>query len=277
MDISMDMDNPNVLMIIGAMKCGTTSLFKYLSDHPDIVPSKVKEPEFFCEKQRHRVKLKSYFELWPSLYKDKYHMEASTGYSKYPDEMNVPQRINEHKIRPKFIYIVRNPIKRLASYKTHLINRMGETLPDYRELINESKYYMQLEQFREYFPKQDILVIDFDDLAMQPALVVTKVCEFLDIDSSYQPDDFKVENSAASYNKVVHKILKFYYKSNIRNYLPNSLLGILQKLLTKLGSKEAQAQSLSEAEKNEVINQLSSDMKKLKLEYGIDTDKWLLN
>ena len=47
-------------LIIGAMKCATTSLFAYLAEHPAIAPSTVKEPEFFSRHQGHRHPVERY-------------------------------------------------------------------------------------------------------------------------------------------------------------------------------------------------------------------------
>ena len=50
-------------MIIGAMKCGTSSLFDLLARHPCIAGSIDKEPEFFAPGQSHRVSVERYEEL----------------------------------------------------------------------------------------------------------------------------------------------------------------------------------------------------------------------
>ncbi len=66
-------------MIIGAMKCGTTSLYDYLQGHPEICSAITKEPEFFSENQDHGVQVKNYSDLFSfdnSIHK--YTLEAST-------------------------------------------------------------------------------------------------------------------------------------------------------------------------------------------------------
>ena len=81
-------------MIIGAMKCGTGSLYSYLSGHPQICPAITKEPEFFSENQGHGVEIENYKDLF--FYDDsihKYTLDGSTGYTKYPSEPNVPKNI----------------------------------------------------------------------------------------------------------------------------------------------------------------------------------------
>lgn len=268
------MSRPRVLMIIGAMKCGTTSLFKYLSGHPEIIPCKVKEPEFFCEKQKHRVQVNNYFDLWPKISQNKFHMEASTGYTKFPDEINIPQKIYNYGLRPKLIYIVRDPIKRIESYKTHRLNRIGSTKDKYQNQIEGSKYFTQLQLFREFFPKQDILVLEFDELIQEPDKTVKQVCQFLQIDSNYQAKDYKAENCASSYPSLIQFIIKHYYNSGLRHRIPSSLLNTAKHILNKLFSQKVIQQKLNRAEKESILNELALDMQQLKEEYGINTDKW---
>jgi hypothetical protein len=62
-------------LIIGAMKCGTTSLYSYLSEHPEVLMSSVKEPNFFLE--REELSLDEYKKLFDGT--AKVYGEASTG------------------------------------------------------------------------------------------------------------------------------------------------------------------------------------------------------
>jgi hypothetical protein len=70
-------------IIIGSMKCGTSSLYSYLEGHPEICPAVGKEPEFFSENQAITVQVDNY-SVNDSVHK--YALEASTGYTKYPSE-----------------------------------------------------------------------------------------------------------------------------------------------------------------------------------------------
>lgn len=76
--------NDAYVLIIGAMKAGTTSLYRYLEQHPKVSGAVVKEPEFFLRNQGHAVKAERYSDLWPTFDPEHhdYALEASTGYSK---------------------------------------------------------------------------------------------------------------------------------------------------------------------------------------------------
>lgn len=92
------------LLIIGSMKCGTSSLFSYLSGHPEICHSRKKEPEFFSKNKAPQLNKEKYSDLWQfDKNVHKYVTEASTGYTKYPTKVDIPKRILDFGIRPKFI------------------------------------------------------------------------------------------------------------------------------------------------------------------------------
>ena len=88
--MSQTIPDDGFVIIVGAMKAGTTSLFDYLKAHPAICPAMMKEPEYFTHYQHHGfrargINIKQYSDLWqfdPSQHR--YALEASTGYTKVP-------------------------------------------------------------------------------------------------------------------------------------------------------------------------------------------------
>lgn len=106
---------PNFI-IIGAMKCGTTSLHFYLNQHPQIFMSQKKELNFFSRYWDFGV------DWYSSKFPNKENMicgEASPSYSKFQVWPNVPQRIHAIIPHAKIIYLVRNPIERIRSQYVH--------------------------------------------------------------------------------------------------------------------------------------------------------------
>jgi hypothetical protein len=227
--------NDAYALIIGAMKAGTTSLFSYLQDHPEICPSSIKEPEFFSSNQDHKISLDSYGHLWefnPEIHK--YAMEASTGYSKYPLEPRVPQTIFEYGIHPKFIYIVRNPFDRIESH----FNFMSQydwwhKAIIHPNLIATSNYMMQLDRYFKYFSPDNFLILDFDDLCTDPVGILNKIYHFLDISGDYLPQTYTIQNATPS---------------KTRRLLPS--------------------------EKSTIYFVLKDDMRRFQDAYGIDVSKW---
>lgn len=188
--------NNAYVMIIGTMKAGTTSLFRYLQDHPEICPASIKEAEFFSRNQEHKTDLSQYSDLWDfKAGVHKYALEASTGYSKYPMEQSIPKDIFEYGLQPKFIYVVRNPFDRIESH-LNFISPWDEAKRKvlYRHAIRVSKYMTQLERYFEYFSRDQFLILDFDELCTNPTSLLKKIYGFLDISPHYFPESYTIEN-----------------------------------------------------------------------------------
>src|SRR5690349_21805688 len=106
-------------IILGAMKCGTSSLSKILSLHPDISFSQPKEPDFFSKNNDWKNKLHEYHSLFPK--KAMLYGDGSTSYTKYPAyNLSIWDDIYEYNNNMKFIYLIRNPIERTISHYVHL-------------------------------------------------------------------------------------------------------------------------------------------------------------
>jgi len=103
---------PNFI-IIGAQKCGTTSLHHYLDQHDEIVMSKVKELNFFNEELNWSKGLKWYEAHFQG--EGKMRGEASPHYTNYPMSPGVAKRMKEIVPDAKIIYLVRDPVERLIS------------------------------------------------------------------------------------------------------------------------------------------------------------------
>lgn len=274
------MDNmPNTIprdahaMIIGAMKCGTSSLYDYLVGHPEICPAVIKEPEFFSENQGHGVEVESYKDLFSfdrSIHK--YTLEASTGYTKYPLETNVPKNILEYGISPKFIYIIRNPFERIQSHYNFML-RDGKWLLDIvdNHLINTGDYFLQLEQYRRYFPISSILILDFDDLRSNPSSVLKDIYDFLGLSHSYFPDRYEVKNRTRPITRFEKSVRRSRIDQLFRP-LPrapkHALKAALQKVLP------AEKRELTQAEREFIYGQLKESMLGLNEVYGFDSSKW---
>ncbi len=258
-------------IIIGAMKCGTSSLYNYLEGHPEICPALVKEPEFFSENQRHGVDVTEYRDLWsfdPSVHK--YALEASTGYTKFPSEPNVPDSIHNLKISPKFIYIIRNPFDRIRSHLMHLGAARGGS-HSARPLIDTSNYYLQLEQYQKHFPLETILLVDFDDLKDNPRLVLERVYAFLGLSREYFPDTYAIKNRTKSETRLS----RFLRRWRLTSQASSERLESDDFEIAELRAPAAQrAQILTDSERRFIHDALEEDMQNLHRVHGFDVRKW---
>ena len=182
-------------LIIGGMKCGTTTLHNFLALHPGIVRCDRKEPNFFSH---HFDKgLEWYSTMFPD--KEGLRFEASTAYTKYPFFDGVPERIASVAPDIKLIYLVRHPVKRIESHLHHNLINGRLTLKKLedreawdkeragkgtwiRHYINISRYYFQLQQYLEHFDREQIYVIRFEDFISDPLKTAISVADFVGFD-----------------------------------------------------------------------------------------------
>jgi hypothetical protein len=261
-------------MIIGSMKCGTSSLFRLLEQHPQICGSSPKEPEFFAPGQSHRVEKAKYADLWDfDPARHRIALEASTGYTKWPSEPGVPERIRDAGLKPRFIYIVRNPFERAQSHWDHLQLRHGF---DRRRSVTDghfvalSSYHAQLARFRSVFPERDrYLVLDFAELRDQPALC-HKCFTFLGVDPHHV---FEIEpRNVTRRPSAAELALRRSGAQHFARLAPRGLKNLVRKAVERRAPEPRP--TLSESEFDYIRTALDSEMRLLESEYGIDVGKW---
>lgn len=266
------------LLIIGSMKCGTTSLFYYLSEHPNICPCRVKEPNFFANHENFSKGFNWYQNLWDfEPDKHKIAMESSTHYTKiplFPNAADFISRVDKN-IEFKFIYIMRNPIDRIESHYTHSLQaKWGTNIRPMNEDINTqiievSKYAKQINEYYSRFSPNNILLLNFEDLKNNPMKLLERICNFLDIDPFFKFSRISnVRNISTEkyiYSKTWSTILP------IAQYLP---LRIQNKIRNTLCKKIANKLKLSQEQKKFILNELYDDLYELNSKYEIDISRW---
>lgn len=192
--------------IIGAMKSGTTTLYEYLIQHPQIAPNRfMKEPEFFSRREPPldlRLYKRQYFPLSANA---RIALDGSTGYTKMPIFPNVADRIKLLKGKKHFIYIVRDPLKRIESHIAHRIAFQGLRLregerPDFGRYLSYSKYSAQLSVYERAFPKTPVKVITLDDLVNDVNGTLRGIARHLGISDGHKWRVLPPKNTRASIN-----------------------------------------------------------------------------
>ena len=198
---------PEVL-IIGAAKSATTSLFHRLIRHPMVfggasdveagVPisrSKDKEVCFFSDDHNYDKGLGWYTDHFANARPEQICVDASTNYTRWPQLPASAERIARHIPNARLIYIVRHPVDRAYSHYVHRYTRElhpgKPILASFEEhvqvdpmCIDSSLYMKQIERYLEHFPRSSLHVFLTSDLKREPEATLNRVCQFLDIDPS---------------------------------------------------------------------------------------------
>jgi hypothetical protein len=184
---------PN-LIVIGAQKCGTTSLHYYLSLHPDIAMSRPKELHFFSRRWRKGLRWYERHFRDPSPVRG----ESSPSYTFHPVWRNVPERMAAVVPQAKLIYVVGDPIVRTVAAYTHHYGAgrpprsLREALADLDDnfFVWPSLYHLQLSRHLACFPRERILVLAKEDLAQRRDHVLREVFRLLGVDDGFHSPEF---------------------------------------------------------------------------------------
>jgi tetratricopeptide (TPR) repeat protein len=204
---NLDWNNSNIttpnFIILGSAKCGTTSLFEYLKQHPQILLPHKKEIDFFT-KYFHRGK-KWYLSHFPPICNGKTNFITGEATTHYFDNFEVDLKIKEMFPNTKLIIMLRNPIDRTISDYYHHLNRGIETrtIPEivsetrsylktttcknlqYRrnefDYIIKSIYYPKIKRWLELFSQNQMLILESESFFKDPKNVMIKVFEFLEL------------------------------------------------------------------------------------------------
>lgn len=188
---------PN-LIVIGAQKCGTTSLHYYLSLHPQINMAGAKELNFFVADRnwpRGVGWYQSHFSR-PTLVRG----ETSPNYTNHPWYPGVPERMASIVPDARLIFLVRDPIQRIVSHYVQrlslglehrpLAEALADASPD-NLLVTRSLYHWQLQQFLPYYPLERILIVATEDLHHHRLETLRRVFAFLSVDPDFHSSGFQ--------------------------------------------------------------------------------------
>lgn len=210
------LSNPVDFMIIGAQKCGTTTLADQLAGHPEICFSRIKEPGYFNEHVDWQDGLEKYHTLY-ARQAGQLCGEASTMYTFFPEYQGTPERLYSYNPDLKLIYIMRHPVDRVVSLYAHNFVRNIEKRapheavlrdPDY---VNRSRYGMQLEPYVKLFGRERILPLVFEEYIADQSSTLQTVARFLGV----SPDGFVVEEESHSHKTVGTPYLKYEWVRRI--------------------------------------------------------------
>ncbi len=186
---------PNVV-VIGAAKCGTTSLHHYLDLHPEIAMAREKELHFFqggAEWARGLEWYRTQFDPTAPV-----RGEASVSYTAFPKVRGVPARMGSVIPEARLLYIVRDPVERIVSAYTHRVSEGTERRPfdeavtemEGNDLVERSRYHYQLAQYLEHFPLARIRVVCLEVLRARTSQVMRELYGFLGVDSAFDSPRF---------------------------------------------------------------------------------------
>ena len=197
-------------LIIGAMKCGTSTLAAQLGQQVGIFMSDPKEPNFFSDDDQYARGQDYYQDLFRLASPDDIKGEASTHYTKLPTYPETLPRMVEVFDRPKLVYMIRNPVARAVSHYIHewTMGVIGEdiegAIEQHTELTEYGCYGRQLLPFVEAFGRESIFLTSLEEIKADPHGTLEGVSRFLG-----HKGEVKWHEEQAQMNRSSERIRKF--------------------------------------------------------------------
>jgi len=224
------------LIIGGAPKAGTTSLYKWLADHPKVCASSIKETRFFLDADYPLPSATRFngtnLEEYDGFFRHCRDAENLVRVDASPDYLysKAALRIAELLPRAKLVFILRDPVERMVSWYKYarqrgligkkmtlreyiiiqVVNPVTTETPIHLRALDQCRHEKYLQPFREVFGKR-CMVLNFDDIKTDPRGFMARVCGFSGLDESfYDSYTFQAEN--VSQDVRIGFVMKGYTK-----------------------------------------------------------------
>jgi hypothetical protein len=273
---------PN-LIVIGAQKCGTSGLHYYLGLHPEVSMSNPKELNFFIAERNWGRGLGWYARHFdPSA---RCRGEASPNYTAFPQHMGVPERMAEVVPDARLIYIVRDPLDRIAAHYVHNFAKRREKgglretlLHPSTSYVARSRYFSQLQRFLAHYDRDRILVIENSDLRTDRAATLRRVFEFVGVDAGFQHPKFEQVRHSTARKKRATKLgmrVQRLSRSRLGRRVPRrAWLALDVALPLSKPISRPSTEELREALGEEVLEVLHEDAERLRELTGRELSHW---
>jgi hypothetical protein len=267
-------------IVIGAQKAGTTSLFHYLDDHPQVYLHPKKELAFFARPDQ-RDDPSKYAEFFRRAPADAVLGDISTQYAKHPLWQGVAPAIATLLPQVRLIYMVRHPVKRAFSHYHHEVLG-GHDLPPLDEEVRRnpiyiqiSSYYMQLEHYLPHFDPEQILIVPMEEMFADQRSWVRRIFMHIGCDPDYVPTNLEKRSNVSEERVQITPIIRKIQNSRpyraVRWRLPS---GLKRRVVAALGAPPPPKPKMSPETAAWLADQLRDDAEKLRQFLGRDTPLW---
>lgn len=249
--------------VVGAARSGTTSLYNYLIQHPEIYLTKIKELNYFSEVESKDLSLydkpeknqfyhtkiiksaNTYEKLFEAANSNQLKGDISPSYMW---DKNTAQRIYNYNPNAKIIISLRNPVHRAFSHYVMNFGIGQETNLTFKEALNAPKeniwgggnlyielgeYYEAIKPYYKYFKPKNIKLLVFEDWTTQKEKTLEDLFSFLEIDTTFKVSHEVDKNQKVAYKNIktlnllrnpkIKKIIEFFLFDSLKDSLKTKL------------------------------------------------------
>jgi hypothetical protein len=284
------MNKPNFI-IAGAQKSGSTYIWSMLRQHPDIFFPEEKEINFFNTSSRSDFDIVEYAQLFDGAGDFQIKGEASPRYLFYS---HVPKLMHELNSKLKLVFILRNPVLRAESHYLHNVRDGFESL-SFEKAIEEEEfrirkdefslraysyvgrglYAKQIKEYFNYFAKEQVLLLKFEDFMKDKEKGFEKLHSFLGV------SDFDYSEKQSTKNE--RKYIKYRWLNNITHnqfaktcskVLPRNTIVSIKNAIKKMNQTQETQKITNKKTIAHIKKKTVSDVEELEGITGWDLSEW---
>jgi len=290
------MPRPIDVMIIGVEKAGTTSLLRYLGEHPSVATHEAMEFPYFV---RNDLYAKGYEALYAEYFtknSNEYLLLAkNVGCIYWPSG---PERLKLHNPDMKLIVVLRHPVDRAYSAYWYAVQKGREDLETFKEAIDleparlssgddyhiryhaylqRGLYAKQLGALLEIFPKEQVQVVILEEFKKNPKVVLNDIFNFMGLSSAIVNTGQRHNETSGESNKLLSM---FMHKNKIlrdvvKRILPGSVARKIKLLLSESRTrKKSSLPPMSICTRERLQEYYDSDVNQLETILGRKMDIW---
>ena len=272
---------------IGAIKAATSWIYECLQEHPkiELAPKDQKDKVFFFKAKHNIEEFKKY-----KTYFNKRNILKGDFHAAYLTSPEIIDRAKEHNRDMKIVVCLRDPIERAYSEYRFLKfsrgaiwNNLEQGIQEDSRILEHGFYYKYLKDYFDVFPRENILVLIYEDIRKDPTKFIQRIYEFLEVNSDFIAPSMntKVNLTSFKFTKLGGLIHKKIIKPLLKNTkwawkLKKSIF--LKKLLFKFSEfysrKSKPAEEISPKTYEQLKNVYKQDIANLEKLINRDLSFW---
>lgn len=274
---------PNFI-VIGAGKAGTTSLWGYLRDHPQVFVSDPKELNFFTTEHNWKRGLEWYESHFENVGDAVAIGEVTGSYTNWPNFYGVPERMFDILPDARLVYVIRHPVERIVSAFKYMTLRGDENMPMDEAIrtnpmyLSVSSYATQIEQYLKFYPAENLHIILSEEMRDNRLVTLKRVFEFLGVDPDVELENInhefnRTDRKSREPRELIRRVKTLPGYKTLKGKLPDSLVQLAKRYGTREIIRPEDAQ-LSDETRAFIVESLQDDLVKLRTYLGTDFNCW---
>jgi hypothetical protein len=294
----MTIPRPN-FFIVGAPRCGTTAMYDYLRQHPDIFMPYRKEPVYFGADLTKRLPYldeEGYLKLFSASNGEARVGEATVWYLY---SQTAPREIEAFSPDARIIIMLRDPVDMIHSLHSHWLFTGNEEIGDFEEALaaeadrrsgrrlprnvrrpeglqyrSVGRYANHVKRYLDTFGRDRVHIIVYDDFSASPNDEYRATLEFLGVDPTFEAD-FSVVNQNKSFRSArIQRLLSADRFRSITSRLPGPAYHAVRRALKRVNMRPESRPALDQALRTGLASEFQSDVDQLERLIDRDLSAW---